>query len=154
MKKYFVLLMIVCLCLTGCGKRLSQTGYTTLLCADVSIALNAPAAPVLAALGAPFGYGESKSGVYSGVEKTYQFSGLRLKTFQAQDGERILGMMITDKNLTTPDGLAVGDTAQQVRSCFGENCIQDNCCIINRDQEQMIVLLENNFVTAIQYTLV
>lgn len=154
MKKYLILLLSVCLSLTGCGKRLSQTGYTTLVCADVSIALNAPAGPVLAALGAPFGYGESKSGVYSGVEKTYQFSGLRLKTFQAQDGERILGVMITGRDLTTPDGLAIGDSAEQVRSCFGQDCIQDNCCIINRNQEQMVVLLENNFVTAIQYTLV
>ncbi len=154
MKKYVILLMIFCLSLTGCGKRLSQWDYTTLICADVSIALNAPAAPVLAALGAPFGYGESKSGVYSGVEKTYQFSGLRLKTFQSQDGERILGVMITDKALTTPDGLSIGDSAEQVRSCFGPDCIRDNCCIVNRSREQMVVLLENNFVTAIQYTLV
>lgn len=154
MKKYLVLLLIVCLSLSGCGKRLSQSNYTTVLCADVSIGLNALADPVLAALGAPFGYGESKSGVYSGVEKTYQFSGLRLKTFQSQDGERISGVMITDKNLATPDGLCIGDSAEQVRSRFGENCIQDNCCIINRSREQMVVLLENNFVTAIQYTLV
>ncbi len=87
------------------------------------------------------------------MEKTYQFSGLRLKTFESQDGERIMGMMITDRAMQTPEGIAVGDTAAQVRSQFGENAIENNCCVISRRQEQMVLLLEHDVVTAIQYTL-
>ncbi len=153
MKKYLIPMLIFCLMLTGCSKGAAHSGYTSVLRQNVEIALNAPAGPILAALGAPFGYGESKSGVYSGVEKTYQFSGLRLKTFESQDGERILGMMITDSGMQTPEGIAVGDTAEQVRSCFGEDAIENNCCIVSRRQEQMVVLLEHDVVTAIQYTL-
>ena len=88
MKKFAIALLAFCLTLAGCGRQQARAGFTTLMRQDVPIALNAPAAPVLAALGAPFGYGESKSGLYSGVEKTSQFTGLRLKTFQSQDGRR------------------------------------------------------------------
>lgn len=153
MKKYWIPLLIFCLLLTGCSQGGLRTSFTSVQRQDVEISLNAPAGPILAALGAPFGYGESKSGVYAGVEKTYQFSGLRLKTFESQDGERIMGMMITDRAMQTPEGIAVGDTAAQVRSHFGENAIENNCCVISRRQEQMVLLLEHDIVTAIQYTL-
>lgn len=153
MKKLFLALLAFCLTLTGCGRQQTRSGFTTVTRQGVAISLNAPAGPVLAALGAPFGYGESKSGVYAGVEKTYQFTGLRLKTFQSQDGERILGVMITDSGMQTPDGLSIGDPAARVRECFGNDAIQNNCCIVSRPQEQMIVLLEHDVVTAIQYTM-
>lgn len=156
MKKYLILFLIFCLLLTalsGCGRVQSLSRYTTVMHRDIPIALNAPAAPILAALGAPFGYGESKSGVYAGVEKTYEFSGLRVKTFQSGDEERILGVMITDKAMQTPDGISIGDPASRVMECFGADAIQDNCCVVSRKQERMVVLLEHNVVTAIQYTL-
>lgn len=153
MKKYLVLMLIFCLTLTGCGRQQSMSRYTTVMHQNVAIALGAPAGPVLAALGAPFGYGESKSGVYAGVEKTYAFSGLRLKTFQSEDGERILGLMITDKSMRTPEGIAIGDPVSRVAECFGAEAIQNDCCVVSRRQEQMIVLLEHGAVSAIQYTL-
>lgn len=153
MKKFAIALLAFCLTLAGCGKQQTRAGFTTLMRQDVPIALNAPAAPVLAALGAPFGYGESKSGLYSGVEKTYQFTGLRLKTFQSQDGERILGVMITSAGMQTPEGISVGDDAARVRECLGEETIENDCCIVTRSREKMVVLLEHDVVTAIQYTM-
>ena len=152
MKKYLILFLIFCLLLTaftGCGRKQSLSRYTTVMHRDIPIALNAPAAPILAALGAPFGYGESKSGVYHGVEKTYEFTGLRVKTFQSGDEERILGVMITGSSMQTPDGIAIGDPASRV----GADAIQNDCCVVSRSQERMVVLLEHNVVTAIQYTL-
>lgn len=153
MKKYLMMLMLFALLLAGCGKKQTMSRYTTVMRQDIPIALNAPAEPVLKALGAPFGYGESKSGVYAGVEKTYAFSGLRVKTFQSSDGERILGVMITDSAMQIPDGIAVGDPASRVTERFGADAIENNCCVVNRSREQMVVLLEHNVVTAIQYTL-
>lgn len=156
MKKYLILFLIFCLLLTafsGCGRKQSLSRYTTVMHRDIPIALNAPAAPILAALGAPFGYGESKSGVHNGVEKTYEFSGLRVKTFQSGDEERVLGIMITDNSMQTPEGIAIGDPVSRVAECFGADSIQNDCCVVSRRQEQMVVLLDHNVVTAIQYTL-
>ena len=152
--KTVCLILMLCLLLSGCGKRAEPMVYSSVQGTRTEITLDAPAEPVLAALGAPFGYGERKSADYRGVEKTYRFSGLDVRTYQSQDGERILGVNITGSGFRTPEGIAVGDSAAQVRSCFGENAIQGNTCTIQTTSEKMVLLLENNLVASIQYSLV
>lgn len=151
--KYFLLTLIFCLLLSGCGEKPVETAHFSVLRDDTQITLNAPAEPVLEALGAPFGYGEYRSGSHAGVEKTYRFQGLNLRTYPSQDGERILGVMITDSSLQTPEGICIGDSASRVRECFGSDAIQSGCCTLSRGSEKMVVLLEHNVVTAIQYSL-
>ena len=152
--KTVCLILMLCLLLSGCGKTPEPTVYSSVQGTRTEITLDAPAEPVLAALGAPFGYGERKSADYRGVEKTYRSSGLDVRTYQSQDGERILGVNITGSDFRTPEGIAVGDSAAQVRSCFGENAIQGNTCTIQTASEKMVLLLENNLVASIQYSLV
>lgn len=152
--KYFLFTLIFCLLLSGCGEKPMETAHFSVQREDTRITLNAPAEPVLEALGAPFGYGEYRSGAYAGVEKTYRFPGLNLRTYSSQDGERILGVMITDSSLQTPEGISIGDSASRVRECFGSDAIQSGCCTVSRGGEQMVVLLEHNVVTAIQYSLI
>ena len=152
--KTVCLILMLCLLLSGCGKRAEPMVYSSVQGTRTEITLDAPAEPVLTALGAPFGYGERKSADYRGVEKTYRFSGLDVRTYLSQDGERILGVNITGSDFRTPEGIAVGDSAAQVRSCFGENAIQGNTCTIQTASEKMVLLLENNLVASIQYSLV
>ena len=88
------------------------------------------------------------------MEKTYRFTGLDVRTYQGKDGERILNLLITDDSLETPQGISVGDTAAQVRACFGQDAIQGNRCTIQTASEKMVLLLENNLVASIQYSLI
>lgn len=152
MKTTFLLLLL-CLMLCGCGKRETPTTHFSVTRQETVIALDAPAEPVLAALGAPFGYGEQWAASRKGVEKTYRFPGLDVRTYESSDGERILDMTITDSGLETPQGISVGDSAARVRECFGENAIQENRCTIQTASEKMVLLLEHNLVTSIQYSL-
>lgn len=157
MMKYRWIALLLCLfALTGCAKssKVEPSKQFKVQRAQTEIALGAPAAPILEALGAPFGYAESKSGIYSGVEKTYRFSGLKLRTYQSEDGDRILGMLITDKSLQTTEGVAIGDSADRVRECYGQDAIQDDHCVIRSGSGRMVLMLKNNVVTAIQYSLV
>ncbi len=156
MKYRFIALLLCIFALTGCAKsgKVEPSKQFKVRSAQTEIALGAPAAPILEALGAPFGYAESKSGIYSGVEKTYRFSGLNLRTYQSEDGDRILGMMITDNSLQTGEGIAIGDTADRVRECYGQDAIQDDHCVILSGSGRMVLMLTNNVVTAIQYSLV
>lgn len=151
--KYILFSLIFCLLLTGCGSQPPEAAHFSVCRDNTLITLDAPAQPILEALGAPFGYGETRSQDWAGVEKTYRFQGLNLRTYPGQDGERILGVMITDNSLGTPEGIRVGDSATRVRECFGSDAIQSGCCAISRGGEKMVVLLEHNVVTAIQYSL-
>ena len=151
--KYFLFTIFLCLLLTGCGQKQVQTEHFSVSRDQTQITLDAPAEPVLKALGAPFGYGEYRSGAHSGVEKTYRFQGLNLRTYSGQDGERILGVMITEEGHQTPEGISIGDSAARVRERFGSDAIQSGCCTVSRGGEKMVVMLEHNIVTAIQYTL-
>lgn len=151
--KTMLTLVFLCLLLCGCGKQEIPTTHFSVTRAQTIIALDAPAAPVLEALGAPFGYGEQRGTSRKGVEKTYRFSGLDVRTYQGKDGERILNLLITDDSLETPQGISVGDTAAQVRQCFGQDAIQGNRCTIQTASEKMVLLLENNLVASIQYSL-
>lgn len=151
--KYFLFTIFLCLLLTGCAQKQVQTEHFSVSRDQTQITLDAPAEPVLKALGAPFGYGEYRSGAHSGVEKTYRFQGLNLRTYSGQDGERILGVMITEEGHHTPEGISIGDSAARVRERFGSDAIQSGCCTVSRGGEKMVVMLEHNIVTAIQYTL-
>ena len=152
--KTMLVLVLLCLLLSGCGKQQAPAAHFSVTRAQTVIALDAPAAPVLEALGAPFGYGEQRGTSRKGVEKTYRFTGLDVRTYQGKDGERILNLLITDDSLETPQGISVGDTAAQVRACFGQDAIQGNRCTIQTASEKMVLLLENNLVASIQYSLI
>ena len=152
--KTMLILVLLCLLLSGCGKQEAPAAHFSVTRAQTVIALDAPAAPVLEALGAPFGYGEQRGTSRKGVEKTYRFTGMDVRTYQGKDGERILNLLITDDSLETPQGISVGDTAAQVRACFGQDAIQGNRCTIQTASEKMVLLLENNLVASIQYSLI
>ena len=53
--KTMLILVLLCLLLSGCGKQEAPAAHFSVTRAQTVIALDAPAAPVLEALGAPFG---------------------------------------------------------------------------------------------------
>lgn len=154
-KKFLAMILLAGLLLAGCGRRqVSFAGpHFTALREGLEIRLDAPAAPVLEALGAPFGYAETRSNLGTGVEKTYHFPDMNLVTYPGNDGDRILSVQITGADTQTTDGFTVGSTAEQLRACYGENAVRDNRCILSKGKEAVVMQLKNNVVTSIQYSL-
>lgn len=154
MVKKLILILLAAILLSGCGAQktvMIPGSHFTALREGTEIALGAPAGPVLDVLGAPFGYAESKSANYSGVEKTYRFSGLSLRTYPSDDGDRILGVQITGTTAQTREGITIGASADQVRACYGPDAIRNNLCVISRSKETLVVQLKNDVVTDIRY---
>lgn len=154
MKKTVLLLLACILLLCGCSRTEERIPvHFSILRSDTEIALDAPAAPILEILGAPFGYSENESSRAPGVEKSYRFAGLNLKTYPSEDGDRILCFLLTDESLATAEGIRIGASAEEVRQCYGENAISNNRCTLSHHAETLTLLLKNNVVTAIQYSL-
>lgn len=156
MKTKFLIFALLVLLLTACGKH-QENPEICRFCVvgqEMEIALDAPAQPVLEQLGVPFGYAESKSSRYNGVEKTYHYQGLNLRTYPGNDCERILGVLLTGSGFQTQEGITLGDSAERVRECYGDDAIQNNCLVLNHSRETLTLLLQNNIVTAIQCTMV
>lgn len=155
MKLKIIIAALLALLLTGCaqsGEPITLSHFTVQR-EQTEISLDALATPILEALGAPFGYTERCPNPRFGVERTYRFAGLNLQTYQAEDGDRVRGILLTDESMQTEEGITVGSTAEEVRACYGQDAIQDNCCIVTRSTETMTLLLQNNVVTVIQYAL-
>lgn len=145
------LLLLCAFVLTGCGKTGTPetTGNFALLRDGAEITLDAPAAEVLSGLGAPFVYAEAALPDFPGVERTYCFSGMELRTYPCRDGERISSVRITGSGTKTAEGLCVGSTAEQVQSCFGLTSPPGESCTVIRSPEAMTLTIRNNVVTQI-----
>ena len=145
------LLLLCAFALTGCGKTGTPetTGNFALLRDGAEITLDAPAAEVLSGLGAPFVYAEAALSDFPGVERTYCFSGMELRTHPCRDGERISSVRITGSGTKTAEGLCVGSTAEQVQSCFGLASPPGESCTVIRAPEAMTLTIRNNVVTQI-----
>lgn len=153
MKKRMIVLALLVLTLTGCGRQdqMVPDRHFSVLRQETEIALDAPAAPVLEVLGAPFSYAEAKRSSRNGVEKTYHFAGLNLQTYPTEEGDRIRLIQITDGSLQTAEGISVGSTAAEVRACYGEDALNNGCCTVSNVSETMTLLVKNNVVTEIWY---
>lgn len=112
----------------------SDQSSTTTLKADegyifvvrgATIAMNAPAAPILEQLGAWQSYNEAPSCAYQGMDKIYTYPGLQLTTYTVDDVDYVLSVLLRDDSLVTPEGIYVGSSLEEVRKAYGDRSTQN-----------------------------
>jgi len=89
-----------------------QTGEHT-------VKVNDDMAGVLAALGEPQSYFEAASCAFDGLDKTYTYPGFVITTQPNGEQDIINSIVLTDDSVTTPEGLYIGCTAQEVVDVYG-----------------------------------
>lgn len=122
-----IVLLIVALLLTGCGKQ--EDGFNE---KDLGIEINGEtcylrtdSAPLIAALGDGYEYSEMVSCVYDGKDKTYTYPGITVSTVPV-DGKDIIEMLtLTDDTYSTLRGSRVGDSRENVIATYGEEYFDD-----------------------------
>lgn len=117
----------------------------------ITIQPNAPAEPILSALGDPKSYTEEASCAFDGLDKTYFYGSFYLQTYPAADGERVFCLWLVDDAVTTPEGIYIGSTEQQVKDAYGEENLDGSACVVTQGDCKLTLILTDGVVSSIQY---
>ena len=118
----------------------------------VKVAMNAEAAPVVAALGEPKNYVESPSCAFNGIDKEYNYGSYVIYTYPKDGVDYILQVVLMDDLCSTREGISIGAEKAQVTAAYG-----DECKVVGSGLEydygdcQLTFVFENDIVKSIQY---
>ena len=118
----------------------------------VKIALNAPAEPIVEALGGNPKYTESTSCAFDGLDKSYGYGSFYLETYPLNGKDYVYGWYFVDDMVETDEGICIGSALADVKTAYGEeNYNGSNAFQIKKGSGQLTIILENDLVTSIQY---
>lgn len=86
-----------------------------------TVAVNDNMADVLAELGEPLSYFEAESCAFKGLDKTYTYAGFSITTRPDGEQDFINSILLTDDSVTTPEGLYLGSSADDVLTAYGSD---------------------------------
>lgn len=125
-------------------------GYAILV-GETAIAVGGKMAPVAAALGEPTKYFEAPSCAFQGMDKTYTYGGVVIRTTPDEKGEDVIqSMELKDDMTSTAEGVCIGDTKEKVVSVYGA-AEGDGALVYPKDGMVLTFFLTNGEVTAITY---
>ena len=170
MKKLMILILsaAMVLCLAACGGNNEPTGTETpgisgnpnepsftFTYQGTEIALHAPAEPIITALGEPKSYSESTSCAFEGLDKTYGDGSFYIQTYPIGDKDYIYGWWFVDDLVSNDEDISIGSTLAEVDAMYGiENYNGSNAFQIKKGSGMLTIILENDVVTSVQYTII
>lgn len=167
MKRFWIMTILACLVLSlaACGGTeqpdSDPVDTTPTVCTGfsftyngVEIAVNAPAAEILAALGEPKSYSEETSCAFSGLDKTYYYGSFYLCTYPLGEYDYVYSFWFVDDSIENAEGLYIGAPESMVESAYGaESYNGANAYILTRDKTTLTVIIDDGVVKSIQYTM-
>ncbi len=120
---------------------------------DVTISVDALAAPVVDALGEPVSYFEAASCAFEGLDKMYTYNSVEIDTYPDEEGvDRISGIILKDDMVETPEGVCLFETKADMIAAYGENYKEENGLIVyEKDGMKLCFILENDEIVSIEY---
>lgn len=118
----------------------------------VDIAMNAPADDVVEALGEPISTFEAPSCAFQGTDWTYTYDGFQVNTYPLDDVNYISSVVLTSDAVSTPEGLEIGGTLENMVAAYGEDYTEEyGQYTYTRGDSQLSVLIEDGAITSIEY---
>lgn len=129
----------------------SLKGYTYSY-EGVDIEIDALAAPLVEALGEPLSYFEAKSCAFEGLDKMYTYSSFELDTYPTGDDDFVSAVIFKDDSISTPEGIRIGSTLDEVKRIYGEDFKEDVGQIIyEKDGMHLVFIISEDIVASIEY---
>jgi len=98
---------------------------------------------------------EVPSCAIEGTDLVYNYETFELTAYNDGTGPVIYSIFLVDANITTPEGLAIGDDAARVTELYGsEHQTADNQLTYTKGNTQLILLLQDDTVISIEYRMV
>lgn len=131
----------------------TNNGYTYDL-NGVSLSINAEMAPLVEQLGEPDFYFESESCAFQGLDKVYTYGSVEITTYPEDDVDYILTIALLDDTVTTPEGIYIGSTQEQVIETYGEAATTTDTSLIYTDDNGTILtfIISDGIVSYISYS--
>lgn len=90
-----------------------------------------------------------------GTDNVYNYETFEVTAFNDGKSEFIYSIYFLDPNLTTPEGLALGDTLDKVIDLYGEDYTQESTSYTYESAGTMlIIILQNDTIASIEYRMV
>ena len=168
MKKILTILLTACLLLSlaACGGApvenptpSQEVTYTpeqnfSFQYKGATISLHDAAEPIIAKLGEPVKYTESTSCAFEGLDKSYYYGSFYLETYPQGDKDFVSGWWFADDSVTTPEGIYIGSSKAEVEKAYGTDGYNgSNAYTVNKDAGMLTIILENDVVSSIQYSI-
>lgn len=119
---------------------------------DCQLPMNAEFAPLLETLGEPESYFEAASCAFDGLDKTYTYAGVEIITYPDGEVDRISSIRLLDGSVSTPEGITVGSTPEEVTAAYGEDYQELGSQYAYEDGDaRLTVLFEDGAAVSVEY---
>lgn len=120
---------------------------------DVTVSIDALAAPVVDALGEPASYFEAASCAFEGLDKMYTYNSVEIDTYPDENGvDRISNIILKDDMVETPEGVCLFETKADMIAAYGENYKDENGLLVyEKDGMKLCFILDGDEIISIEY---
>lgn len=118
---------------------------------DFAVSIDQDMAEVLSALGEPQSYFEAASCAFEGLDKTYTYPGFQIITRPEGDQDYINSILLTDDSVTTPEGLYIGASKEDMTAAYGEGEEMGSAMMYTKDNVTLSFIFQDGKVISIEY---
>lgn len=87
-----------------------------------------------------------------GTDNVYNYDAFEVTAYDDGTGEVIYSIYFVDPELTTPEGLALGDGTEKVLELYGQDYVEEGTAwVYTRGNTQLKLILQNETVVSIEY---
>ncbi len=146
------LAFIMIFCFIGC---VEEELYYEFRSNDVSVAISHDAKAVAEKLGEAQSVVESDScGGGAEPDREYTYAGFKFNSVNENGVNRIVKIVLTDDSVSTPEGISIGSTRDEVIAAYGEDFTENagGALVYTDGKTKLMFGIKDGEVSAIQYT--